>query len=56
VALGTILVFFKADSELKNAAKEIFDVPGTLGKLRQGKYLDEPRFKTVAGEIGRALK
>ncbi|KAJ9603275.1 WD repeat protein Lub1 [Cladophialophora chaetospira] len=56
VALGTILVFFKADSELKSAAKEIFDVPGTLAKLKQGKYLDEPRFRTVAGEIERALK
>ena len=56
VALGTILVFFKGDSELKTAAKEIFDVPGTLAKLRRGKYLDEPRFRTVAGEIERALK
>ncbi len=56
VALGTILVFFKGDSELKSAAKEIFDVSGTLAKLRQGKYLDEPRFRTVAGEIEQALK
>lgn len=56
MALGTILVFFKGDSELKGAANEIFDVPGTLSKLEQGKYLEEPRFRTVAGEIGRALK
>ncbi|ETI23800.1 hypothetical protein G647_05606 [Cladophialophora carrionii CBS 160.54] len=56
VALGTILVFFKGDSELKSAAKDIFDVPSTLGKLRQGRYLDEPRFRTVAGEIEQTLK
>ena len=56
VALGTILVFFKADPELKGAAKEIFDVPGTLAKLRQRKYLEEPRFKNVAREIEAALK
>lgn len=55
VALGTILVFFKADSELKSAAKEIFDVPGTLAKLKKGKYLDEPRFRTVNDEIVAAL-
>jgi phospholipase A-2-activating protein len=56
VALGTILVFFKVDSELKSAAKEIFNVPATLAKLKQGKYLDEPRFRNVAGEIENALK
>jgi phospholipase A-2-activating protein len=56
VALGTILVFFKGDSEMKSAAKDIFDVPSTLGRLKQGKYLDEPRFRTVAGEIEQALK
>lgn len=56
VALGTILVFFKSDTELKSAAKDVFEVPAVLDKLRAGKYLDEPRFRTVAGEIEAALR
>ena len=56
VALGTILVFFKGDPELRSAAKEVFEVSAVLAKLRQGKYLEEPRFKNVVGEIERALK
>ncbi|KIW27628.1 uncharacterized protein PV07_07353 [Cladophialophora immunda] len=55
VALGTILVGIPR-AEVKSAAKEIFDVPVALRKLKEGKYLDEPRFKSVVGEIESVLR
>ncbi|EXJ66072.1 uncharacterized protein A1O5_10686 [Cladophialophora psammophila CBS 110553] len=55
VALGTILVGFSR-AELKSAAKEVFDVPVVLRKLKEGRYLEEPRFKAVVGEIESALR
>ncbi|KIW89716.1 uncharacterized protein Z519_09872 [Cladophialophora bantiana CBS 173.52] len=55
VALGTILVGFSR-GELKSAAKEVFDVPVVLRKLKEGRYLEEPRFRAVVGEIESALR
>ncbi|KIX09485.1 uncharacterized protein Z518_00565 [Rhinocladiella mackenziei CBS 650.93] len=55
VALGTVLVGLK-HAELASAAKDIFDVPNTLAQLRTKKYLDEPRFRTVVGEIQAVLR
>ncbi|EXJ78729.1 hypothetical protein A1O1_09131 [Capronia coronata CBS 617.96] len=55
VALGTVLVGL-GRADLKSAAKDIFDVPAALTQLRSKKYLEEPRFKTVVGEIQAALR
>ncbi|OAP61454.1 hypothetical protein AYL99_03657 [Fonsecaea erecta] len=55
VALGTILVGLPR-AEVKSAAKDVFDVPLALRKLKEGMYLDEPRFKNVVGEIESALR
>ncbi|EXJ81176.1 hypothetical protein A1O3_07466 [Capronia epimyces CBS 606.96] len=55
VALGTVLVGFSR-SDLTSAAKDIFDIPAALTQLRSKKYLDEPRFKAVVGEIQAALR
>ncbi|KAH0846122.1 hypothetical protein AYO21_10097 [Fonsecaea monophora] len=54
VALGTILVRFSG-ADMKSAA-ELFDVPVALRKLKEGKYLEEPRFQTVVAEIEGALR
>jgi len=55
VALGTVLVGLK-HPELTSAAKDIFGVPAALAQLRSKKYLDEPRFKSVVGEIQAVLR
>ncbi|KAL2396886.1 Ubiquitin homeostasis protein lub1 [Exophiala dermatitidis] len=55
VALGTVLIGLSRP-DLTTAAKDIFDVPKALGELRSKKYLEEPRFKTVVGEIQAALR
>jgi phospholipase A-2-activating protein len=55
VALGTVLVGFRR-AELTTAAKDIFDVPKSLAELRAKKYLEEPRFKNVVGEINAVLR
>ncbi|KIW20564.1 hypothetical protein PV08_01139 [Exophiala spinifera] len=55
VALGTVLVGLKRD-DLTSAAKDIFDIPNALSQLRIKKYMDEPRFKNVAGEIQAVLQ
>ena len=54
VALGTVLVGLK-QADLTSAAKDIFDVPSALSQLRAKKYMAEPRFKTVVGEIQAVL-
>jgi len=43
-------------AELTTAAKDIFDVPKSLAELRAKKYLEEPRFKNVVGEINAVLR
>lgn len=55
VALGTVLVGLR-HPEITSAAKEIFDVPQTLAQLRSKRYLDEPRFKSVVGEVQAVLR
>ncbi|KAK5213882.1 WD repeat protein Lub1 [Exophiala xenobiotica] len=54
VALGTVLVGLK-QADLTSAARDIFDVPSALSQLRAKKYMAEPRFKTVVGEIQAVL-
>lgn len=55
VALGTVLVGLRRE-DLTTAAKDIFDVPKALSQLRSKKYMDEPRFKNVVGEIQAVLR
>ncbi|KAK6368020.1 uncharacterized protein PV06_09259 [Exophiala oligosperma] len=55
VALGTVVVGLGRE-DLTSAAKDIFDVPKALSQLRSKKYMDEPRFKNVAGEIQAVLR
>lgn len=56
VALGTLLVRFKGNEDLKKAARSMYKVDDVLGDLKAKKYNEEPRFKRAAGEISRLLK
>lgn len=55
VALGTVITGLKR-SDLTDAAKEVFDVPGLIALLKNRKYLEEPRFRVVSNEILAALR
>ncbi|KAK5944795.1 WD repeat protein Lub1 [Knufia obscura] len=56
IALGTILVRFKGNDDIKKAAKSMYQVDSVLAGLKEKKYNDEPRFKRATGEISRLLK
>ena len=54
MALGTLIVGLN-NAEVRMAAKQIFDVPAVLGKLKTEMYLNEPRFQSVVSQIQSAL-
>lgn len=56
MALGTLIFGFKSNDEIKKATKSLYNVDRILEDLRSKKYIEEPRFKRVIGEIGRVLR
>ncbi|RMZ91999.1 hypothetical protein DV736_g763, partial [Chaetothyriales sp. CBS 134916] len=54
VALGTLIIGLRSD-EVKEAARSVFEIPKVLVGLKSKKYLDEPRFQAVAGDLRAAL-
>lgn len=56
IALGTILVRYKGNDDIKKAARSMYQVENVLAGLKERKYNDEPRFKRATGEISRLLK
>jgi phospholipase A-2-activating protein len=54
-AVGTILIGLKS-SELKEAAKTIFNIGTLLSQLQARGYFKEPRFQELVDEVQAALK
>lgn len=55
MALGTVIVGMRSE-DLRDAAKQIFDVLGLLAGLKEKGFLGEPRFGDIVREIQAALK
>lgn len=55
MALGTVIVGMKSE-DLVDAAKQIFDIAGLLGTLKDRGFLQEPRFGDIVLEIQSALR
>lgn len=54
-AVGTVLVGMQS-SELRDAAKTIFNIGSLLSRLQDGGYFREPRFQGLVEEIQAALR